>query len=299
MKIASRNVNGIRAVLQKWFYDRVKQNDRDIVCLQETKAFEHQLPAEFRYHMNDYNRVWHSGEKPWYAGTATLYKKNLNLISSKSHFEDIEKFHEDGRVVETKFIFGHCEEWNPSLWRISDAAILNDENKIASTRNSAVSQWQAVTLLNIYFPNGWERSDGTEMLSYKLEFYEHLIHYINKLRASWEKIIVTWDFNICHKEIDIARPKENENSIWFLPIERAEMDMLEENWYVDTFRYFNPELRDQYTWWSYRAWARPRNVWRRLDYFWVSKDTLPLISKIQHQVLVEGSDHCPISLELI
>ena len=260
MKIASRNVNGIRAVLQKGFYDRVKQNDRDIICLQETKAFEHQLPAEFRYHMNDYNRMWHSGEKPWYAGTATLYKKNLNLISSKSHFEDIEKFHEDGRVVETKF--------------------------------------QDFTLLNIYFPNGWERADGTEMLSYKLEFYEHLIHYINQLRDAWEKIIVTWDFNICHKEIDIARPKENENSIWFLPIERAEMDKLQENWYVDVFRQFNPELIDQYTWWSYRAGARPRNVWRRLDYFWVSKDMLPLISGMQHQVLIEWSDHCPISLEL-
>lgn len=260
MKIASRNVNGIRAVLQKWFYDRVKQNDRDIICLQETKAFEHQLPAEFRYHMNNYNRVWHSGEKPGYAGTATLYKKTLNLISSKSHFEDIEKFHEDGRVVETKF--------------------------------------QDFTLLNIYFPNGWDRADGTEMLSYKLEFYSHLIHYINRLRDNGEKIIVTWDFNICHHPIDIARPEENKNSIWFLPIERAEMDKLEENGYVDTFRYFNTELKDQYTWWSYRAWARPRNVWRRLDYFRVSKDVLPLISKIQHQILVEWSDHCPISLEL-
>lgn len=260
MKIASRNVNGIRAVLQKGFYDRVKQNDRDIICLQETKSFEHQLPAEFRYHMKDYNRVWHSGEKPWYAWTATLYKKNLNLISSKSHFEDIEKFHEDGRVVETKF--------------------------------------QDFTLLNIYFPNGWERADGTEMLSYKLEFYEHLIHYINKLRDAWEKIIVTWDFNICHHPIDIARPEENKNSIWFLPIERAEMDKLEENGYVDIFRYLNPELKDQYTRWSYRAWARPRNVWRRLDYFWVSKDVLPLISWVQHQILVEWSDHCPISLVL-
>ncbi len=260
MKIASRNVNGIRAVLQKWFYDWVNENDRDIICLQETKAFEHQVPAEFRYNMQNYNWVWHSGERPGYAGTATFYKKSLNLVSSKSHFEDIEKFHEDGRVVETKF--------------------------------------QDFTLLNIYFPNGWEKADGTEMLSYKLNFYENFIHYINQLRDNWEKVIVTGDFNICHKEIDIARPKENENSIWFLPIERAEMDRLEENWYVDSFRYFNPELRDQYTWWSYRAGARPRNVWWRLDYFRVSKDVLPLILRIQHQTLVEWSDHCPISLEL-
>lgn len=260
MKIASRNVNGIRAVVQKWFYDRVKKNDRDIICLQETKAFESQLPAEFRYHMADYNRVWHVWTKPWYSGTATFYKKNLNLISSKSHFEDIEHFHEDGRVVETKF--------------------------------------DNFTLLNIYFPNWWDKSDWTPMLSYKLKFYEHFIHYINKLRAQWENIITTWDFNICHCEIDIARPQENKNSIWFLPIERAEMDKLLGNGYTDIFRYFNPDLKDQYTRRSYRAWARHRNIGRRLDYFRVSQDIVPKIKNIIHHTSVEWSDHCPISLEL-
>ncbi|MCF7834521.1 exodeoxyribonuclease III [Candidatus Gracilibacteria bacterium] len=289
MKIASRNVNGIRAVLAKGFYDRVKKNDRDIICLQETKAFESQLPAEFRFHMNDYNRVRHAGTKPGYAGTATLYKKSLNLISSKSHFADLEHFHEDGRVVETKFSFSsHCEEH-------SDAAILEKENnKIASHS----SQGQGFTLLNIYFPNGNNRSDGTEMLSYKLKFYEHFIHYINTLRSNGEDIITTGDFNICHRPIDIARPKENENSIGFLPIERAEMDKLLENGYTDVFRHFNPDLSDQYTRWSYRAGARPRNVGRRLDYFRVSQNIIPMIKNIIHQTSVEGSDHCPISLEL-
>ena len=269
MKIASRNVNGIRAILQKWFYDRVKKNDRDIICLQETKAFESQLPAEFRYHMQDYNRVRHIWTKPWYSGTATFYKKNLNLISSKSHFEDIEHFHEDGRVVETKF---SCPP---------------DKGEV-----------RGFVLLNIYFPNWWDKSDWTEMLSYKLKFYEHFIHYINKLRDQWEKIVTTWDFNICHRAIDIARPEENKNSIWFLPIERAEMDKLIENWYTDIFRHFNPDLKDQYTWRSYRAWARPRNVGWRLDYFRVSQAVVPMIKNIIHQTSVEWSDHCPISLEL-
>lgn len=87
----------------------------------------------------------------------------------------MECFHENGRVVETKF--------------------------------------QDFTLLNLYFPNGGERADGTEMLSYKLEFYKHFIHYINILRDKGEKMITCGDFNICHREIDIARPKENEKSI--------------------------------------------------------------------------------------
>lgn len=260
MKIASRNVNGIRAVIGKGFYDWVKTNDRDIICIQETKAFEMQLPSDFRYYMQDYNRVRHIGQKPGYAGVATFYKKSLKLISSTSHFEEIEHFHEDGRVVETKF--------------------------------------EKFTLLNIYFPNGWEKSDGTEMLSYKLKFYDHFLHYINKLRAKGEKIITCGDFNICHTEIDIARPEENKNSIGFLPIERAELDKVQKWWYVDVFRYFNPDARDHYTWWSYRAGARPRNVWRRLDYFRVSDDMLPHIKKITHQTEVEWSDHCPIALEL-
>ena len=91
------------------------------------------------------------------------------------------------------------------------------------------------------------------MLSYKLKFYEHFIDYINRLRDKGEKIITCGDFNICHKEIDIARPKENENSIGFLPVERAEMDKLVSNGYVDVFRHYYPTLVDQYTWWSYRA----------------------------------------------
>jgi len=234
LKIASRNVNWIRAVIQKWFYDRVKKNDRDIICLQETKAFESQLPVEFRYHMADYNRVRHSGTKPWYSWTATLYKKSLNLISSKSHFEDIEHFHEDGRVVETKFSLS-------SLIKEGDHEVVEDLNK-------------TFTLLNIYFPNWWDKADWTEMLTYKLKFYDHFIQYINNLRVQWENIITTWDFNICHNPIDIARPEENKNSIWFLPIERAEMDKLLENWYTDIFRHFNPDLKDQYTRRSYRAW---------------------------------------------
>lgn len=260
MKIASRNVNGIRAIVGKWFYEWVKQNDFDIICLQEVKSFESQLPPEFRYHLAEYTWVRHAWEKPWYSGVVTLYKKSLKFISWISKFESVEHFHEEGRVVETKF--------------------------------------QEFTLLNIYFPNWGERADGTEMLSYKLKFYEHFIHYINKLKAAGEKVITCGDFNICHNPIDIARPKENANSIWFLPIERAEMDKLQSNGYVDVFRYYNPELIDQYTWWSYRAWARWNNVWWRLDYFRVSQDILPNVQQIIHQTAVQWSDHCPITLEL-
>jgi exodeoxyribonuclease-3 len=155
-----------------------------------------------------------------------------------------------------------------------------------------------ISLLNIYFPNGGPRADGTEMLSYKLDFYEKYRNHINGLRNNGKLIISTGDFNICHEAIDIARPKENKNSIGFLPIERAEMDKLVNDHYVDVFRHFNPELKDKYTRRSYRAGARQRNLGRRLDYFRVSDTLLPFISKVQHQEAVEGSDHCPILLEM-
>ena len=260
MRITSRNVNGIRAAIKKGFDDRIKQDNPDILCIQETKAFEHQIPAEFKYLMGDYDYIRHAGERSGYAGTAIFYKKELEFISSKNKFEWLEEFSEHGRVVEVKF--------------------------------------KSFTLLNLYFPNGWPRADGTEMLTYKLDFYTKFIAYINNLRDNWENIITTWDFNVCHRSIDISRPKENKNSIWFLPIERAELDKLEENWYTDVFRKINPELVDHYTRRSYRAWARQRNIGRRLDYFRVSENIIPRIKKIEHQDQILWSDHCPISLEI-
>jgi len=111
-------------------------------------------------------------------------------------------------------------------------------------------------------------------------------------------VVSTGDFNVCHNAIDIARPEENKNSIGFLPVERAEMDKFVNEGYVDVFRRFYPDVKDKYTRRSYRSGARERNVGRRLDYFWVDEEVLPLVEKIEHQEHVEGSDHCPILLEL-
>jgi exodeoxyribonuclease-3 len=109
---------------------------------------------------------------------------------------------------------------------------------------------------------------------------------------------VIGDFNICHREIDIARPKENANSIWFLPIERAKFTEFFEQGFTDTFRYLNPEARDQYTWWSYRAGAKRNNVWRRIDYACVSNGILDKVIACNHFPEIWWSDHCPIMLEI-
>lgn len=263
MRIASWNVNWIRAVIQKWFFDRVNEIDADIICLQEVKAFENQIPTEVRFVLSDYDILWHRWIRAGYAGTAIFFRKWIKIKEKKSDFP-FHEFSDEGRVTEISFVYG--------------------EN--------------VVHLLNVYFPNGWSRADWTEMLTYKLDFYEKMREYIQSIRDSWNQVIICGDFNICHTEIDIARPKENENSIWFLPIERAEMDKLMSDWLIDVFRSLNPELRDHYTWRSYRWWARDRNVGWRLDYFWISPDIMKNIDWMVHQENVMGSDHCPVVLEL-
>ena len=117
-----------------------------------------------------------------------------------------------------------------------------------------------ISLLNCYFPNGNPRADGTEMLPHKLAFYERFRCYGNQLRKEGRLVVATGDFNVCHTAIDIARPEENKNSIGFLPVERAELDKFVDDGYVDVFRHFYPDVKDKYTWWSYRSGAKERNV---------------------------------------
>jgi exodeoxyribonuclease-3 len=155
-----------------------------------------------------------------------------------------------------------------------------------------------IVILNCYFPNWWTKANWEEMLTYKLSFYDEIIKYTTDLRKEWKSIIILWDLNICHKEIDIARPKENVNSIWFLQIERNKMTELLNSWFIDAFRFKNPELKDKYTWWSYRAWARPRNVGWRIDYFFISDDLKDKIKNVEQLDQILWSDHCPILLEL-
>jgi len=116
-------------------------------------------------------------------------------------------------------------------------------------------------------------------------------------RSLGKIILVGGDFNTAHHPIDLANPKENEKTSGFLPVERAWLDKIEEMGWIDTFRYFD-KSPEQYTWWSYRTKARPRNVGWRLDYFWVNKEGIEHIKKAGIRQDIEGSDHCPVFVEL-
>ncbi len=150
------------------------------------------------------------------------------------------------------------------------------------------------TILNIYFPNG---TSGDNRVDYKLNFYSALFKYLEVLQKENRKILVCGDYNTAHKEIDLARPKENVGTSGFLPEERAKLDEMFEMGFVDTFRMFNKE-GDNYTWWSQRGRARENNVGWRIDYHLVSDNLEDKVVNSYHQPEQEGSDHCPIIIEL-
>ena len=166
---------------------------------------------------------------------------------------------------------------------------LDDEGRLIGAK------YKNFTLINVYFPNGGQ---GPDRLKYKLEFYEAFLKFINKLRQNGEKIIFGGDINTAHTAIDLARPKENEENTGFLPIERAWIDKLIKNNFVDVWRNFNPNKKEVYTYWDMKTRARDRNVGWRIDYFFVDEKIMPKIKKAGILNDYWGSDHCPIWLEI-
>jgi len=153
-----------------------------------------------------------------------------------------------------------------------------------------------IAYFNVYFPNG-QRNE--ERLEYKMAFYERFLEHINALRAEGKSIIICGDVNTAHKPIDLARPKANEKTSGFLPMEREWMERLLSAGYIDTFRHVHgDEATNHYSWWSYRAGARGNNVGWRIDYFFVSEDLKEKIISADILDQIMGSDHCPIRLVL-
>lgn len=157
-----------------------------------------------------------------------------------------------------------------------------------------ISDQKDFTLFNVYFPNG---KQNAERLKFKMDFYDVFLDYIEPLHHKGEKLVICGDVNTAHKEIDLARPKENSKISGFLPEERAWMDKLVSRGYIDTFRYFNQEA-GQYTWWDMKSRARERNVGWRIDYFFITENLKNQLVKSEIMPEVTGSDHCPIVLVL-
>ncbi|MFW6287817.1 MAG: exodeoxyribonuclease III [bacterium] len=157
-----------------------------------------------------------------------------------------------------------------------------------------VAEYPEFTILNIYFPNG---KRNKARLEYKLDFYNALLDYCEKLREEGHELIIFGDYNTAHHEIDLKNPKANEDTSGFLPIERAWLDKLEDHGYIDTYRYFYPE-EETYSWWSYRTRARERNAGWRIDYHFITEGLESKLKDADILTDVMGSDHCPVVIEL-
>jgi exodeoxyribonuclease-3 len=151
-----------------------------------------------------------------------------------------------------------------------------------------------VTLVNAYFPSG---SSGEIRQGYKYQWLEEFFEYIYELKKTRPNLIITGDYNICHRAVDIHNPVSNKDSSGFLPDERAWMDKWFDHGFVDTFRYFNPHPH-QYSWWSYRANARNNNKGWRIDYISVSKSLEDKLKDAAIYPNVKHSDHCPVYAQL-
>lgn len=153
-----------------------------------------------------------------------------------------------------------------------------------------------VTLINAYFPSG---TSGDERQNYKYKWLNEMFDYLNELRKSRKKIILTGDYNIAHTEIDIHDPKGNKNSSGFLPDERAWMTKFLNNNWIDTFRFKNPETKGAYSWWSQRfPSVRLQNKGWRIDYICVTENLKDNIIAASIFPDIKHSDHCPIFLEI-
>jgi exodeoxyribonuclease-3 len=249
----SWNVNGIRAVVKKNFFTDFNQLNTDILCLQETKAQDHQV-YEVLKPLHDYHIYSNSAERPGYSGTAIISKKQPVRVTKGI---DLEEHDTEGRVL--------CLEFEANF------------------------------LVNVYVPNS-----GSELkrLGYRQQWDLAFYAYLKDLERI-KPVIVCGDFNVAHKPADLARPKENYNkNAGYMQEEIEGMDRFTGGGLTDTFRHFYPDEKGKYTWWSYRAGARTKNVGWRIDYFLVSNSFLPSVNKASILEEFSGSDHCPIGIEV-
>ena len=222
----------------------------------------------------------------------------LCLQEVKARAEQLDE--EQGAVLKLPFVWNSAQRPGYSgvttFFNVEpDEIVLGmGEPKFDAEGRVIQTAWAGLRLFNIYFPNGQR---GHERLSYKLEFYAHLLELCDSLHKKGEGIIITGDFNTCHQPIDLKNPKANEKTSGFLPEEREWVQKFLDNGFVDVYRHLYPQ-KVQYTWWTYRLNARQRGIGWRLDYFLVSESLLPRLKDVIIHENVMGSDHCPVELVL-
>ena len=215
------------------------------------------------------------------------------------------KAKEDNVPMEVRYYEGYHKYWNPAERKgyagtalFTKIKPLNVKFGIGDERfdlegRAITAEYEKFFLVNAYFPNA---QHGLTRLDFKLEFDNEIHQYLNSLRKE-KPVVLCGDFNVAHKEIDLANPKQNEKNAGFTSEERAWMDKFLQDGYVDTFRMFTKE-GGHYSWWTYRFKARERNIGWRVDYFVVSEELRNKVKKSWIMSEVYGSDHAPVAMIL-
>lgn len=264
MRIASWNVNGIRAVDRKGcFLPFLKKHKPDILCLQETKAEEKESPID----LPDYEEFWSSAKnKKGYSGTAIFTKRTPENVLFGMPDDLVKKY----KLADDSY-------GNP-----------NEEGRVIA---ADIGPFYVVS---VYTPNAKE--DLSRLSLRHTKWDPAFLTYMKRLEQE-KPVIFCGDLNVAHQPIDLEHPKANEGEHGYTKEERKGIDQIIEAGFVDTFRHFNKEPK-QYTWWSHWSNARARNVGWRIDYIFASKALLPKISGAEIHPEVMGSDHCPVSITL-
>ena len=259
MRFISWNVNGLRAVQKKGFEDIVCELDADIVALQETKLQEGQATLD----LPQYREYWSYAEKKGYSGTAVFTKEQpLQVLHGLgSDYLDAE-----GRIVALEF---------PQFW-----------------------------FVDVYTPNA---QNELARIAHRMEWDDAFRDFCKGLEAGVlpdgsvsdpKPVVMCGDFNVAHEEIDLKNPGPNRGASGFSDEERGKFTELVDAGFTDTFRLLHPDETGRYSWWSYRFRARSTNAGWRIDYFLVSDELRDKVVAASIYDDVEGSDHCPVGLEL-
>ena len=201
---------------------------------------------------------------------------------------------------------GYHQYWNYAVKKgYSGTAIFTKEEPLSVSYGLGLEEHdqegRVITLefpdfyiVTVYTPNS---QDGLARLDYRMTWEEEFLKYLKKLEEK-KPVIFCGDLNVAHKEIDLKNPKTNRKNAGFTDEEREKFSVLLENGFIDTFRYFYPDLKDAYSWWSYRFHAREKNAGWRIDYFLVSPQLKERLEDAGIYKDVFGSDHCPVALIL-
>ncbi len=262
----SWNINGLRANLKSGkLKEFLELEDPDVLCLQETRLSKDIGHPE---ELKDYFGYWNTASRPGYSGTA--------IISKAPALQAINGFLP---AVQKKY-----------------HQLLIDKYGDTTAEGRLISvEFQDFWVISVYTPNS--KNDLSRIplrhLGWDKAFKEHI-----ETLAKTKPLFVAGDLNVAHKEIDLARPKENKGRHGFTLEEREGFDELLKNGFIDTFRSIYPHKEGVYTWWSHYSKARERNVGWRIDYWLASQAAAPYVTGAGIHGDILGSDHCPVSVQV-